>query len=112
LLRGSRGNSETALAISGAARLTSQGSAAAVGVGVTIGAGVGWTAAGAALVTAGCCGVMETVESPDPHPATVSAATGIRAAHFTDAHRTVSAAGVESGARQDDPVVATRLLAR
>ena len=84
MLRGSRGNSETALAISGAARLTVHGSAAAVVVGVAMGGGDanGGTVARGAEAIVGS-GVLDTVESLEPHPPTVSVAAAITTAHFT-----------------------------
>ena len=93
------------MTISGAARLTSHGSASAVGAvtgpdGTTAGAG----AAAAGVVTDGP-GVFETVESLEPHPATASVATQITTAHFTIGHRTETGhgdwAGRTAGRRRD-----------
>ena len=109
MLRGSRGSVETALAISGAARFTAHGSGAAVVVGAGIkGADDGRAVAGAVAVTVGS-GVLETVESLDPHPATVSAVAPITIAHFTGEHRTAIEAGGQPGARRNDQAVGTRL---
>jgi hypothetical protein len=55
---------------------------------------------GATLVAVGS-GVIETVESPDPHPATVNVATPITTAHFTTRDRTAIAGGGGAGARRD-----------
>ena len=73
--------------ISGAARLIAHGSAAAVVVGATTGGGGandGGAVAGAAGGTVGS-GVLDTVESPEPHPATATVAATMRTAHFTTA---------------------------
>ena len=87
----------------------SHGSGAVVAVGVgTEGAGGGSAVAGAGEVTVGS-GVLETVESPDPHPATVRAAAPIITAHFTNAHGTANDMGDQAGARRDNPVTGTRL---
>src|SRR6202008_3700713 len=86
-LRGSRGKSETALAISGAARLTAQGSGAGVLAAALVGGGGGGCAVAGARVVVLASGVFETVESPEPQPASSSGATAIQT-HFTDAHRT------------------------
>src|SRR4029079_13964809 len=104
-------SSETALAISGAARLTAQGSGAA-------GLGVGAALVGAACadVVAACVrvgsGVLETVESPDPQPTRVTIAAATRTACFTTAHRTVTRPRRPAGARRKHPPVGTRLQVR
>ena len=100
-LRGSRGNSETALAISGAARFTAHGSGAGVlGAALVRGGGAGSAVAGATVVVLGP-GVLETVESPEPQPASISAAaTAVTARrHFTVAHRTATSVA-RSGRRR------------
>src|SRR5712675_3353042 len=70
--------------ISGAARLTAHGSASAVVVVVAAGGcdANGGGVAGGAETTVGC-GVLDTVESLEPHPATTSPAAAIKTAHFT-----------------------------
>jgi hypothetical protein len=112
LLRGSRGNSETALTISGAARLTAHGSAAVVVVGTTTGGGAGATEGGAVCAiaegTVGS-GVLDTVESLDPHPAAVIVAAAMRMAHFTTGHRTANATRRQTGARRGNALPTTRL---
>ena len=95
--------------ISSAARLTAQGSAAAVAVGATTGGGGGnegaavCAVAWAGEVTVGS-GVLDTVESPEPHPATVTVAATMRTAHFTTPHRTGNATGRQTGAQQGNPL--------
>src|ERR1700754_4207434 len=83
-LRGSRGSSETVWAISGAARFTAHGSGADVLGAALVGVGAGCAVAGATAVVL-ASGVVETVESPAPQPATSSGAAAIQT-HFTDAH--------------------------
>ena len=99
--------------ISGAARLTAQGSAAAVAVGVAIeGMGIdGLAVAGAVDVTVGS-GVLDAVESLEPHPAIASAAAPITTAHFTDRDRTVIAIAGRTGARPGIALPAIRLRPR
>jgi hypothetical protein len=85
--------------ISGAARLTAHGSAAAVVVSVAAGGGDanGGAVAGGAEATVGS-GVLDTVESLEPHPAIASAAAAIRTAHFTTRHGTANATRRQTGA--------------
>src|SRR5689334_9157240 len=81
--RGSRGNSETALAMSGAARLTAQGWAGAGvcdGPAATVGAGAGGAVCDGGTVA---CGVFDTVESLAPQPANAATAARIANHHFT-----------------------------
>ena len=99
--------------ISGAARLTAHGSAAAVAVGATI-EGIGddgRAVAGAGEMTVGS-GVLDAVESLDPHPASASIAAPIATAHFTDPHRTVIAIAGRTGARPGIAPSAIRLRPR
>ncbi len=111
MLRGSRGSSETALAICGAARLTAHGSAAAVGVaaGPDAMTGDGGAAAAAGAVVADGPGVFETVESLDPHPATAIAAMQITTAHFTLRTVPKAAPAIAQAARRVGQVTGTRL---
>ena len=88
--------------ISGATRLIAQGSTAAVDAGATTGGGGandGWAVAGAAGGTVGS-GVLDTVESPEPHPATVTVAATMRTAHFTTPHGTANVTARQTGARK------------
>ena len=78
-LRGSRGNSDTARAIAGAERFTAQGSGGA-GVGVGGDDAAAWldglsTEVLAEVVVVDASGVLETVESPEPQPASAATAT-------------------------------------
>jgi hypothetical protein len=103
-----------ALMISGAARLTAHGSAAAVAVGAAIvGKGIvgGRAVAVAGDVTVGS-GVVDAVESLEPHAATASAAAPITTAHFTEADRTVIAIAGRTGARPGIASPAIRLRSR
>ena len=99
--------------ISGAARLTAHGSAAAVVVGAaTEGFGDdGRAVTGAGEVTVGS-GVLDAVESLEPHPATTSAAAPIITAHFTEPDRTVIAIAGRTGARTGIAPPAIRLRPR
>ena len=97
--------------ISDAARLIAHGSAAAVVLGATTGGGGandGGAVAGAAGGTVGS-GVLDTVESLDPHPAAVIVAAAMRMAHFTTGHRTANATGRQTGARRGNALPTTRL---
>ena len=97
--------------ISDAARLIAHGSAAAVVLGATTGGGGandGGAVAGAAGGTVGP-GVLDTVESPEPHPATAIVAATKRTAHFTTAQRTANATALQTGERQGNPLPTTRL---
>src|SRR5262245_25711728 len=103
--------------ISGAARLTAHGSAAAATVGPTTGGGGGndggavWAVAGIGEVTVGS-GVLDAVESPEPHPATVTVAAARRTAHLTRGQLTANATGRQTGARRGIAPSTTRLPAR
>jgi hypothetical protein len=100
--------------ISGAARLTAHGSAAAVAVGAANdGSGIddGRAVAGAGDVTVGS-GVLDAVESFEPHPATARAAAPITTAHFTNPDRTVIAIAGRTGARPGIAPSAIRLRPR
>jgi hypothetical protein len=99
--------------ISGAARLTAHGSAAAVVAGApTEGlSDEDGRAVGAGDVTVGS-GVLDTVESLEPHPATTSAAAPIATVHFTEADRTVIAIAGRTGARPGIAPPAIRLKPR
>jgi len=104
------------LAISGAARLTAHGSAAAVADGATMGggggnAGAGAAVAGAAVETVGS-GVLDTVVSFEPHPATATVAATTRTAHFTTADRTAKITARQTGTRRGIALATTRLPAR
>jgi hypothetical protein len=101
-----------ALTISGAARLTPHGSAAVAVAGAKTGGG----GANGAAVALGAeaivgSGVLDTVESLEPHPATASAAA-ISTAHFTERDGTANATGGQTGARQGNAVPTTRLPSR
>ena len=92
----------------------SHGSGAAVAVAVgagTAGADGGRAVAEATEVTVGS-GVLETVESPDAHPATVNAAEPIMTAHFTVAHGTAIGVVGHPGARRVGRVAGIRLCKR
>jgi ATP-dependent RNA helicase DeaD len=107
-LRGSWGSSDTPRAIAGSAKLTAHGSAGAelVGPAATTGGGAG--VRGAAVGWVAGCGVLATVESPDPQPLSVAASSAAatspvgrrmpRSRVHTRPHRTltrsVDAAGV------------------
>ena len=103
--------------ISDAARLTAHGSAAAAVVGATTGGGGGndggalWAVAGAGKVAVGS-GVLDAVESPEPHPATVTVAATKRTAHLTRGQPTANIAGRQTGARRGIAPSTTRLPAR
>jgi hypothetical protein len=88
--------------------LTAHGSGATVVVGAGTTGADGRAVAGAGEMTVGS-GVLETVESPEPHPATDSAAAPITTAHFTVLHRTAIGAGGQPGARRVEQFVGTRL---
>ena len=78
-LRGSFGSSDTPRAIAGSARLTAHGSTGPGLVGAAVGAGGGaaeWEAAVGWVVG---CGVLATVESPDPHPLSVAVSSAAAA---------------------------------
>ena len=71
-LRGSFGSSDTPRAIAGSAKLTAHGSTGPGLVGAAVGTGAGaaeWEAVVGWVVG---CGVLATVESPDPHPLSVA----------------------------------------
>src|SRR5262245_31337490 len=103
--------------ISGAARLIAHGSAAAAVVGATTGGG-GGNVGGAALAVAGAgevtvgSGVLDAVESPEPHPATVTVAAIKRTAHLTTGQPTANTPGRQTGARRGIAQSTTRLPAR
>ena len=99
--------------ISGAARLTAHGSPASVVVGAaTVGIrDDGRAVAGPGELTVGS-GVLDAVESLEPHPATANAAAQITTAHFTKADRTVIAIAGRTGARPGIALPAIRLKPR
>src|SRR5262245_60627505 len=102
--------------ISGAARLTAHGSAAAAVVGTTTGGGGGndcgtGAVAGNGEVTVGS-GVLDAVESPEPHAATVTVAATKRTAHLTRGQPTANTTGRRTGARRGIAPSTTRLPAR
>src|ERR1700734_987307 len=74
-LRGSLGSSETPRAIAGSAKLTAHGSTGPGLVGAAVGTGGGAAEWGAAVGWVVGCGVLATVESPDPHPLSVAASS-------------------------------------
>src|SRR6202042_1022101 len=77
-LRGSLGSSDTPRAIAGSAKLTAHGSTGPglVGAAVTGGGAAEW---GAAVGWVVGCGVLATVESPDPHPLSVAVSSAAAA---------------------------------
>src|ERR1700733_9264437 len=78
-LRGSFGSSDTPRAIAGSARLTAHGSTGPGLVGAAIVTGGGAAECGAAVGWVVGCGVLATVESPDPHPLSVAASSAAAA---------------------------------
>jgi hypothetical protein len=100
--------------ISGAARLTAHGSAAAVVVGATIGGGGGNDGGAVAGATDGTVGsgVLDAVESLEPQPATAIVAATTRTAHFTTGQPTANVTGRRTGARRGIASSTTRLPAR
>src|ERR1700722_2808314 len=78
-LRGSFGSSDTPRAIAGSAKLTAHGSTGPGLVGAAIVTGGGAAECGAAVGWVVGCGVLATVESPDPHPLSVAASSAAAA---------------------------------
>jgi hypothetical protein len=78
----------------------------------TTGGGGGGTDGGAVCAVAEGTvgsGVLDTVESLEPHPATVTAAAAMRTGHFTTGHRTANVTGRQTGARRGNALPTTRL---
>ena len=67
-----------------------------LGAALVRGGGAG-SAVGDATVGVLASGVLETVESPEPQPATVTAAAAAVQTHFTTAHRTAIPAADPAG---------------
>jgi hypothetical protein len=67
-----------------------------LGAALVGGGGGGRAVAGATLVVLGP-GVLETVESPAPQPASITAPTDAAKTHFTSAHRTVIVSAEPAG---------------
>src|SRR3984957_7143413 len=78
-LRGSFGSSDTPRAIAGSAKLTAHGSTGPGLVGAAVGTGGGAAGWGAAAGWVVGCGVLATVESPDPHPLSVAVSSAAAA---------------------------------
>jgi hypothetical protein len=76
-----------------------------------VGGGAAGAAVAGATVVVLASGVLETVESPEPQPASSSGTAAIQT-HFTDAHRTVISSVDPAGARQVEAVPASRLTIR
>jgi len=76
-----------------------------------VGGGAAGAAVAGATVVVLASGVLETVESPEPQPASSSGTAAIQT-HFTDGHRTVISPVDPAGARQVEAVPASRLTTR
>lgn len=114
-LRGSRGSSETTFAIVGEARLTAHGSAGGALPGWPAGDGVAGAVIDAVSEDVLACGVLATVESPEPQPVKVTAINATAAeqvgrsvrhgSDHTSTHRTVIGSAGVAGVAGSGPAV-------